>query len=918
MKITKHCNCVKHKRDAILKIKMKISFIFMLTTTLAINANSFGQNQKVTLDLEDVTVTQFINAIEEKTEFQFIYDSKIINVKRLISIKAHNEKLERVLFNVFGNTGTSFEISKNKILLLRKKAVSPVDRDENLFQGTELSGKVLDEAGNPIIGASVIVSGTNNGVATDFEGNFKLGIEGNSVTIEVSALGHETKTITITEFSQSITIVLKESAFALNDVLITSRRREESSKDVPIAVTAISGVKLEALQATDISASASIAPNVNFSFGGTTSGSSSAGVVYIRGVGQNDFLQTLDPGVGIYIDGVYLGRTVGSLLGLVNTERVEVLRGPQGTLFGRNSIGGAISVTTKTPGKEFEGFLKSGLGNFNRFNVGVGATVPFSDKFRTSFAIDYLNRDGYVERLIAGDDLGSDNNLGVRSTLYYEPNDKLSFKVNLDYTRESETGAAEEQLGGDGVFANLFNGNILMDPDCLSPECFQNNISRVPFTTNETAPNRNDVDVFGAALIGIYKLSERSTFKSITSYRAIDANFTRGSDGTPIELFQTQNKYEQSQFTQEFQYLFSTDNLDLVGGVFYFNETGTDVANVQAGSLPFIPTFPLLSGGDVDNSSFAAYLESTLHIGERLHLTGGLRYTSDTKRYNPLAFAINADPQNFVSRGFRSNDFSRVTWRGIAAYDISESINGYVSVSTGFKSGGFDARYTSPTTNNDPTSFDAEDLTNYEIGFKTLFKDAGLRLNVAAFLADYKNIQVQGNPPGQIATVTFNGAAAEIKGIETELDWSVVPGLILSGSLGILDAKYTELDADANEFSLDDKLIRTPRLSYSFGASYLIELGKLGSILPRIDLDSQNDIHFEPANNNLAFEDGYVNVNAGVSYKTKDNKFELNASVINLTDERYLLAADSNGTLSYDLGIFARPRNYAVTLKYNF
>lgn len=191
-------------------------------------------------------------------------------------------------------------------------------------------------------------------------------------------------------------------------------------------------------------------------------------------------------------------------------------------------------------------------------------------------------------------------------------------------------------------------------------------------------------------------------------------------------------------------------------------------------------------------------------------------------------------------------------------------------------------------------------------------------MNIAAFVADYENIQVQGNPPGQIATVTFNGAEASINGIEIELDWSPVNNLIINGSLGLLDAEYESLDQNANEFSLEDELIRTPTSSYNLGVSYLIGLGDAGSLLPRVDITSQNNIHFEPANNDLVFEDGYNNVNASITYTTKDQKLNFSAGIINLTDQRYLLAGDSNGTLSYANGVFARPRNWFGSVKYNF
>ena len=300
--------------------------------------------------------------------------------------------------------------SKGNLKIFNKQSEFPTVSPNQLGQLAKVEeiaeiirGSVRDDNGEGLIGASVVVAKTGIGTTTDLDGSFSLSVDELPVTLEISYTGYTTQTVVVSDNATSLDIVLV-SGLSLEEVVVTSRKREESLKDVPVAITAVSGRKLEALQAQDISSVADVAPNVNFSFAGTTSGSPSAAVVYIRGVGQNDFLQTLDPGVGIYVDGVYMGRTVGGVLDLVDPARVEVLRGPQGSLFGRNTIGGAISLTSMDPGDETEGYIKATTGAYSRIGLQGSLNVPFSETVKARSSAKYHRRDAYVERLIAGDD----------------------------------------------------------------------------------------------------------------------------------------------------------------------------------------------------------------------------------------------------------------------------------------------------------------------------------------------------------------------------------------------------------------------------------------------------------------------------------------------------------------------------------
>ena len=627
-------------------LKIKLLAVLFILSFIAVHANSYSQKTKLSLNLNDVSIEEVINVIESQTEFEFIFNTKVVNPNRRVTIRVKNKKVKEILKRIFSNSKTVFEIENHKILLKKDAgkvvSIQKEKRKKIEFQQIFVKGRVVDESNNPVVDASVAIRGTTKGTTTDLDGNFTLNIEGKNVVLEISSLGFETKTLSVEDYSQKLVIVLKEDAFTLNDVVVTSRKREENLKDVPISVTAISGSKLASLGAQDITAIAGLSPNVNFSYGGTISGSSSAAVVYIRGVGQNDFVPTVDPGVGIYLDGVYLGRSVGAVLDLVDTKRVEVLRGPQGTLFGRNSVGGAISLISNDPKDTFSGSLSATVGSDSRTGFIGTFHLPLSKRVKTSISALYKKRDGYVKRLLVGDKLGDENVFGIKTNIVFEPNDKIKFKAVFDYSREREASAAEEQLSAEGKFPSTVNKVILKDPDCLTADCVQKSVSYKPFTTNETGPSKNDNDIYGISLTGNLKLSDNLNIKSITAYRDLTAEFARAADGTSYDIFSTEDEFEQSQFSQELQLLGSYYKVDFVSGLFYFKEDAFNAAAVKANALSkpkIIPVFPYNIGGTAKNSSFAIFGEATFHLSDRLHLTGGLRYNDENKGYNP--FAIN-------------------------------------------------------------------------------------------------------------------------------------------------------------------------------------------------------------------------------------------------------------------------------------
>lgn len=727
-----------------------------------------------------------------------------------------------------------------------------------------------------------------------------------------------------------------ESGFAIEEVLVTARKREESLQDAPLAVTAVSGQALDTRDMTQISAIADLSPNVNFSFGGTSSGSGSAAVVYIRGVGQNDFTPVTDPGVGIYIDGVYLGRTIGSVLDVVDLERLEVLRGPQGTLFGRNSIGGVISLTTRDPGDELAGRIRATVGDDQRLDFYGTLEVPMGANLAGIFTGMRKSRDGYVDRNAgSADDPGDEDVVGFRGKLVWTPSSDLTVKLTADYTREREESAAEVMVDIDeaSTFVRLYNANVFGNgapPECAgggpldNPACANDQYNGAPFETSATL-SQNDVDQWGVALHVEWTLSDNWSLSSISAYRDMEAEFARDADATPFLIFQTSDDYEQDQFSQEFQLSGTFDRLSLVGGLFYMEE---EAANPDLVEAVIAPAFPKYIGTFTDNDNWAVYSELTYDLSERLHLTAGARYTDETKRDDPIAYnvvgfdtvptldeVIASGAQPFIPRGERKLKFDKLTWRGSLAYDLADNMRLYGTVSTGFKSGGFDQRHTAPRA--DPATFEPETMTQYEVGLKSDLLDT-LRLNVAAFFSDYEDMQISANPPDEIGTVTVNAAQGEIFGVEAEFTFVPTSEILIEGGLGYMDAEYTELDENLQvEVSKDDEFIRTPEWSWFMGASYRIALSNGGIITPRIDWVYKSEIQYEPVNNDDVAGDSYNRLNVAFAYEPNDN-FKFTLGVNNVTDEEYIIAGDSNNQLGYSLVVYDRPRNWYLTAEYTF
>jgi iron complex outermembrane receptor protein len=768
--------------------------------------------------------------------------------------------------------------------------------------------------------------------------------------------------------------------FVLEEILVTARKRVESLQDTPISIAAFTAIELNQRQIRSTDQLADVTANLTFDAYSPSSGQNASSQIYIRGIGQSDFTAVTDPGVGLYVDGVYYARSFGGTIDFLDLERIEVLRGPQGTLFGRNTIGGLVALHTVRPHDEFSASAEVIVGSDSMFYVTGHINIPISDGLYTKIGVTSRNRDGYVKRVqlaerqlsgipatTDGVDLGDDDSVSVRASLVWEASDNLSFFLSADYTNEDENGSPATSLGlnDESTFpahTNQFENGLAFGGNCpLFPPphdgpsantnnnfmCINDTWRRDEFENEGNAEVSSELKMWGISLEVNWDAADWMSIKSITAYRDFDAYSARDADGTPYQVFHTQDPFEQNQFSQEFQFSGDTGNLTWLAGLYYFEEEADNPNPVQ---LP-VPTIgQIVSGGQVDNDNFAVFGQLTYNFTDQWALTGGIRYTDETKRFRPYSFADGNYTQGgpgspFVrfhdcptgqepgcdgvnGRLFTDGDRllpdveSKLTfndWTPMLnlAYFANEDVMIYGSWSEGFKSGGFDQRFINwqPA----PSSFDPETATTFEIGLKSSLLDNTLRFNVAAFHTDYKDMQIivrQGFAP-----LTFNAGEAKIKGFEIESTWIPTPAWIIQASLGYINAKYSKLDESVETVGItkDSKLPQTPQWSANIGVGYTTRLGNW-NLTPRVDWVYTDDVYNNAVNTPQLLQDSYSILNAAIILQSDNEAWEFILAGRNLTDEIILISGSSGYETAsgYLTGTYARKREWSLSAKYSF
>ncbi len=692
------------------------------------------------------------------------------------------------------------------------------------------------------------------------------------------------------------------------NVVVTARRREESLQDVPVAVTAYSGEKLEQQGATDITDISDTTPNVTVE---TSRGTNTTLTAFIRGVGQQDPVAGFEAGVGLYLDDVYLNRPQAAVLDIYDVERVEVLRGPQGTLYGRNTIGGAIKYVTRRLPDEARASVRANLGMYEQADLIVSGSTPLSDGIRVGASAARLSRDGFGENLNNGLDNYNKDIWALRGTIEVEPSSNLFVRIAADYSNDNS-----DPRNGHRLITSLATGQPILDS--------------VYDTRAGLNFPKQDIEAYGISGRAELKLGENITLRDIIAYRHDVSHAPIDFDSLPARDVDVPAIYRNKQFSNELQLLYESKRIHGLAGFYYLDANANNVFDVVlATTSPIaLPGLTASTFGDVDTRTWAAFGDLTFDFTDQFSLSVGGRYTNDRRRATVIranylngptpALGGNGTQLGALTSNFQGEKtFKEFTPRASFSFQPSDDHTIYLSYSKGFKGGGFDPRGLStaaPDLNGNGTReaseifdyflFDPEKVDSYEIGWKGNVLDNRLRFAIAAFYAKYKDVQVPGSVGAVIngvptfVGVTTNAGKASFKGIETEFvatlfrDRERGERLNFTGTIGYLDAQYDEFITNIAGVGPVDvanfrRIQNTPKWTLSGTLDYSLRISN-GSINFGTTLSYRSKTFQFETPSPFLDQPGYALWDANLVWNSRDDRYSIGLHAKNILGQKYI------------------------------
>ena len=678
----------------------------------------------------------------------------------------------------------------------------------------------------------------------------------------------------------------------IEEVTVTAQRRSQNIQDVPLAVTALSGDELSLRGLSDIGELAQSVPSLTLEPSRATNSTLTA---FIRGVGQQDPLAGFEQGVALYLDDVYMARPQGALLDLYDVERIEVLRGPQGTLYGRNAVGGAVKYVTRRLSDELEVRVRGSFGTYNQQELVGTVSVPVSDNFRVGGTIASFQRDGYGDNLFTGGEQYDKDVVGYRVSAEWDVTENLLVRLAYDDTTDKSSAVAGYRPF-DGVTVAWPPANSVWDTRAAASEAA---------TGTTTGINgNNEVTASGYSLTIDWMVNENLTLRSITADREDYTQSVIDFDSLPAPDFDAPVVYDNEQFSQELQALWSSERVNAVFGVYYLDATASNDFDVVLGQLVPVVGLTAYTGGVIDTEAWSVFGDVTYNVTDKLAVALGLRYTEDERRAdvyraNYLGFQspfFGNDSAVFLgatSDYEASKTYSNTSPRVNVSYAMSEDLNVYVNYSQGWKAGSFDPRGANFATPEVENGYDPEQLDSFEMGFKSTWMDGRAVTNVAVFYSDYTDMQIPGSVgidsdgdgvnDGFVGTVT-NAGSSEITGLEIEGNIRITEAFSTQFSASLLDASFKEYMVNGENVASDREIQNTPETMFYLAGNYDTQLFG-GATRFNLNYAYKGDVtQFEIANSAID-QDSVGLLNASVVWTSPSEQWRVGVHGKNLTDE---------------------------------
>ena len=702
-----------------------------------------------------------------------------------------------------------------------------------------------------------------------------------------------------------------DESVTLDAVQVTARKREETLQEVPVAVTAFTAETLDKLNIRDISDLDAQVPNLTIY---AARGSSSTVTAYIRGVGQSDPLWGVDPGVGIYLDDVYIARPQGALLDVFDVERIEVLRGPQGTLYGKNTVGGAIKYISRGLPTETSGNASVTVGNYGQMDVkaAIGGSLDERDALRGRIAVASLSRDGFGENTITGQDVSDKEILAMRGQLGAYVTEDLNFQFAFDWM--------EDQSG--------VRGARMLSPNRFTP-LYQPMDDR--YDVRNGMPNVNDTTLKGISATANWRINDSWTTKFVTAKRESDTETNIDFDTTPQPIADVKAFYRDQQVSNELQ-------LNYDGGGRHRGVLGIYQFSGEAGGQVRNNFFGFLFGdtqGTVYTDSIAVYGDWSFDVTDQFNVDVGIRFTDEDKRADVLNRGYTNGtytvPTNTVANFDKTINFTNVAPKISLGYQLNDDILIYGLATRGFKSGGYNIRAQATAVPRSAEPFDDEVVDSFEAGAKMSFLDQRLFLNVSAFHNKYEDIQLSvftsydsdGNGSLDAFFGDFtNAGSGTVNGLEVEYQWLPNRNWLISGNFAYLDAKYDEFIYLGQNIADEQEFTNAPEFSGAINVEYRTDLANGGDLSARVGYSYQDDV---VATTEIIrtgalpiTQDAYGLLNAGVIWNT-GGAWSFSLQGTNLADEEYRTTGyNLNAALGVVTGFYGPPRQYSLTARYEF